>query len=125
METELQEAYKQASSLEALMEAQHKKEEGLEKQMAHLQEVRSTLQTHLSETQAELSQTKAELDHVTSSRDKALAEAEEARGLWENEVRSKSKLGVKLMEMEKSQVDTSGLVDAVSVCVCVCASWML
>ena len=120
MEAQLKEAYKKVSNLKAELESDIKLRDSMESKLTHLQEMRSTMQTHLSETQTELNETQVELESVKSARDKALAEAEEARYLWEGEVRSKSKLGVKLMEMEKGQLGASGLVDAVSVWACVC-----
>lgn len=55
-----------------------------------------------------------ELDQAKVALDRAVREAEEARGLWEMEVKSRSKLGMKVLEMERSQGDVNTLVDAVS-----------
>ena len=46
--------------------------------------------------------------------DRAVREAEESRGLWEMEVKSRSKLGMKVLEMERSQGDVNTLMDVVS-----------
>ena len=83
--------------------------------LTHTQ-ARSTLQTRLSEQQTELHETHLELEQLTAAHSKAVAESEEARGLWENEVKSKSKLGMKVIELERTHTDTNKLVDAVSIC---------
>ena len=53
---------------------------------------------------------------MKGERSKVQREAEEARHLWESEVKSKSKLGQKVMEMEKYQADASQLVELVRQC---------
>ena len=56
----------------------------------------------------------AQLETSRLTEQRATRQAEEVRGLWETEVRSRSKLGLKMLDMEKNKTDASTLVDAVS-----------
>ncbi len=113
LESALQELHKRISSLEAELESGSKHCQEFEFKIKNLKEIRSTLHSQLSKTQTELSEVRLELESVKMSRDKALTEAEEARCLWEGEVRSKSKLSMKLSKLEQCHVDASQLVENV------------
>ena len=55
-----------------------------------------------------------ELEKTKTALERAEREAEEARRLWETEVKSRSKLGMRVLEMERSKGDVNTLVEAVS-----------
>ena len=67
-----------------------------------------------SKLQGDVTGLQLELSESRNAQSQAERVAEEARGLWEAEVKSRSKLGLKVMEMEKSQSDISAHVAVVS-----------
>ena len=67
----------------------------------------------MCEQQRDIHHLESEVEKTTASLTKTERESTESRQLWENEVKSKSKLGQKIMELEKSQEQNKKLVDQV------------
>lgn len=76
-------------------------------------QIRSTLEAQVNDQQREIHQLEGDLEKTRALQSKSEGEANESRQLWENEVKSKSKLSEKLMELERSQVDTKRLIEQV------------
>ena len=77
-------------------------------------QIRSSLESTASQLKEEAVVVREELEKTKVALERAEREAEEARGLWETEVKSRSKLGMRVLEMERSKGDVNTLVEAVS-----------
>lgn len=77
-------------------------------------QIRSSLEATASQLKEEVVVVQEELEKTKTALERAEREAEEARGLWETEVKSHSKLGMRVLEMERSKGDVNTLVEAVS-----------
>ena len=77
-------------------------------------QIRSSLEATASQLKEEVVVVQEELEKTKTALERAEREAEEARGLSETEVKSRSKLGMRVLEMERSKGDVNTLVEAVS-----------
>lgn len=72
----------------------------------------------MSTKQEELVKLQEELAREKAQHEKASREAQESRALWEAEVKTKSRLGLRLEAMQKtineSKTESEGLISAVS-----------
>ncbi|XP_065909397.1 ankyrin repeat domain-containing protein 36C-like isoform X2 [Dysidea avara] len=83
----------------------------LSTQIKHLQDVRSGLEQTTTSLRGEIHDLQTQLTTITAERDRALLSAEESKGLWETEIKSRSQLGLKLMQLQKSQSDHTSLLE--------------
>ncbi|XP_062522875.1 trichohyalin-like isoform X2 [Corticium candelabrum] len=97
--------------LEAALNAEKEKTLQLREELVKGDQIRARLESRVNDLKGDTNDLDEQLKETKSAHSLALQEAEEARGLWETEVKSRSKLGMKLLELEKNQTHIRSTVD--------------
>jgi chromosome segregation ATPase len=99
--------------LEAALETEKEKTIALKKELEKGNKIRACLESRVNDLKGDTNDLDDQLKETKAAHSLAVQEAEEARGLWETEVKSRSKLGMKLLEIERNQSNIRSTIDNV------------
>ncbi|CAH1784762.1 unnamed protein product [Owenia fusiformis] len=97
--------------LEADLKAEKEKNERLEREYQDSNQVRNTMEALLSNLKTSTIHMEDKLNEETAHRTLFEREAEDSKALWESEVKSRSKLGLRIAQLEREKIEVQGNVD--------------